>query len=158
MPNLVNPFNCKRPVVHQPKLDNHILSRVSSMSVDKETLMTYPVYEDIDTVKEIQACKDLCGLDYMKKLLASGQVSAEDLQDNSGDNFDLTKIPDNVHEAKAKANEINQQVGELAKAVGAEDGQSYNAREMESMITEAVKKAMQAQAAKAPAPEVKDNA
>lgn len=136
-----NPFGCRRPGVVQPKLDDVWVQRTVSTEVDKETLLVTPVFEMIDSVKEIQSCKDLCGLDYMKKLLASGQVSAEDLQDNANAEFDTTVLPGNVHEAKRMANQTNEQIAQAIKAAGGQEGQVYNAAQIEALISDAVKAA-----------------
>lgn len=149
----VDPFFARAKKVKQPALNNKFMQRVVSMDVDKETLSSKPVFEKVDVEAEIQACKDLCGLDYMKKLLASGKVSPQELQDDAGASVDLTKIPATVHEAKAQANAINETVGKVAKSVGAEDGQVYNSREIEAMITSAVAKQFEAQKAAAPTKE-----
>lgn len=150
---LVNPFFNRTPHIKQPALDNKMLARVVSMEVDPDTLTSKPVFEFVDTEAEIQASKDLCGLDYMKKLLRSGQVTPDELADNGKSNFDATVLPETVHDANGKAQEVNQQIGDLAKAIGAEEGKTYTAREIESMLSAAVAKQYEASKAKAdPAP------
>lgn len=136
---LVNPFFNKRPVVVQPKLDDPNVYKVVSMEVDHDTLLATPVYEAVDSVKEIQACKDLCGLEYMKKLLASGQVSAEDLADSKPTDVDLTVIPSDVHQAKRAAEAINQDVSKTMTQLGAKDGKAYTKDEVEALIASATK-------------------
>lgn len=148
---LVNPFCCCRNSVVLPSLDNVKVARVVSMEVDKETLTTSPVFDVFDVDEQIQSCKDLCGMEYMKKLLQSGQVTAEDLQDNAGADIDLTRVPQSPQEALRKANEVNEQIGKLAKAIGCEEGKKYTAQEIESMLTAAIKGQYDAQQAAAAA-------
>lgn len=148
---LVNPFcRCRNSIV-VPLLDNHDVARVVSMEVDKETLTTKPVFNVFNVDEEIQSCKDLCGMEYMKKLLASGQVTAEDLQDNAGADLDLTRMPESPQEALRKANEVNEQIGKLAQAIGCEEGKKYTAQEIETMLTAAIKQQYEAQQAAAAA-------
>lgn len=148
---LVNPFcRCSNSVV-VPSLDNHDVARVVSVDVDKETLTTKPVFDVFNVDEEIQSCKDLCGMEYIKKLLASGQVTAEELQDNAGADIDLTHVPQSPQEALRKANEVNEQLGKLAQAIGCEEGKKYTAQEIEMMLTNAIKKQYDEQQAAAAA-------
>lgn len=135
----VNPFRNVRPDIKQPNLDNPNVMKVVSMGVDHDTLVTYPVFEAVDSQKEIQACKELCGLEYMKKLLASGQVTAEELSDSNPSDVDLTTLPENVHEAKRAANAINEEVSKTMTGLGAKDGKAYTKDEVESLIASATK-------------------
>lgn len=148
---LVNPFVAGVKHIDPPALDNVYAARVVSMDVDKETLTVVPVFEQYDQQAEIQACKDLCGMEYMKKLLASGQVTAEDLADNAGQEYDLTIIPETPQEALRKANQVNESIGKLAAQIGCEDGKKYTGQEVESMLTAFIKKQYEAQQAQAAA-------
>lgn len=148
---LVNPFCRRTKRVLMPALDNKNIARVSTMKVNQETLQVEPVFESVDVQAEIQSCKDLCGLEYMKKLLASGQITAEDLQDNAGAEIDLTAIPQDQHEALRKANQVNEQLGKLAASIGCEEGKTYSSEEIERMLTAAIQKQYDAQQAAAAA-------
>lgn len=151
--SLVNPFRNIRPDIAQPDLDDPKVARVVSMEVDKDTLMVSPVFEFVDTQKEIEACKELCGLDYMKKLLASGQITAEELQDNAGAEFDATVYPETVHDAKREADQLNAEIGKAISSAGGKEGKVYTAEEVEDLIKSAVaakfEEAKAAQAAQA---------
>lgn len=138
---LVNPFCQPRKDIPQIKLDQKFAHRVISTKVDKENLVAVPVFDKVDTVEEIQACKDQCGLEYMKKLIASGAVDPHDLEDNAGAEFDLSDLPENCHEAKKKSNEISQEISKIAQAAGLTPDDVLNSKQFEEKLSGLVKAA-----------------
>lgn len=138
-PALINPFCVNPAPVQQPALDNVFVHRITGTEVDRETLSVKPVYEDVDLVAEIQACKDLAGLDYMKSQLAAGLASPEDFYDNGQSGFDTTVIPETVHEAAKKADAASADIAEIAKAIGIDGDEPLTAAQFEKALTAAVK-------------------
>lgn len=139
--SLVNPFCQPRKDLPQIKLDQKFSHRVISTKVDKENLVAVPVFEKVDTVEEIQACKDQCGLEYMKKLIASGAVDPNELQDNAGAEIDLSDMPQNCHEAKKASNEISQEIATIAKNAGLTADDVLNSKQFEEKLSGLVKAA-----------------
>lgn len=154
---LVNPFCPSFEHVKGVKLNRRKYRRISSGTVDKETLRFSPVYEEYDLVEEIEANKKLCGLEYMKTLLKTGRVTAEDLADNAGANYDLSQVPDNVHEAKEQADALNEELAKVAQASGLEDGHSYTPEQFEEAVKKATAAAIQEIQAKQAAAASGDN-
>lgn len=151
MPNLVNPF-CRTPApINYTKTDNPIVYRVSGGHVDKETLQYVPEFEAVDLVEEIQACKDLAGVEYMKKLLATGQALPEDFQDDGQGSFDGNLIPSDVHTAKKLAEKEAENIQKMAKEVGLKEGFSYTQQQFEDAVKEYVGKLFAEAQAKAQA-------
>lgn len=149
MPNLVNPF-CRAPApINYTKTDNPTVYRVSGGHVDKETLQYVPEFEAVDLVEEIQACKDLAGVEYMKKLLATGQALPEDFQDDGQGSFDGNVVPPDVHTAKKLADQEAENLQKMAKDCGLKEGFSYTQEQFEQAIKEAVDKAVAEVQAKA---------
>lgn len=151
-PTFKNPF-CGSPAeISHPKLDNRKAWRIVSADVDKKTLITKPVFEEYDSQEEIQKCKDLCGIEYMKMLLKTGQAKPEDFYDDGKSGVDTTVFPETVHEAKKEAEKLNQEIAKAAKEAGAQEGEKYSSKQLEDLITAEVKKrfeAIQAQQPKA---------
>lgn len=146
-----NPFCGSPDKVKHPLLDNRKAWRITSATVDKKTLTTSPVFEEYDLQEEVQKCKELCGVEYMKMLLKTGQAKPEDFYDDGNSGFDMNQIPENVHEAKKKSEELKQDIANAAKAAGAVEGENYSAKQLEDLITAEVKRrfdAIQAQANK----------
>lgn len=136
MPNLVNPF-CRTPApINYTKTDNPNVFRVCGGHVDKETLQYVPEFEEVDLVEEIQACKDLAGVEYMKKLLATGQALPEDFQDDGKGSFDGNLIPPDVHTAKKLADQEAANLQKVAKEAGLKEGFSYTQEQFEEAIKE----------------------
>lgn len=146
-----NPFIRRTKHAAAVKFNDPNVIRIKSVNLDKETMIVTPVYETVNTQAEIQACADLCGIVYMKKLLASGQVSAEELGDNNPTNFDSSVIPADVHTARRLANKANEEVAAAIKLSGGADGEVYSAEQVERMLTQAVKLAFEQQKAAQPA-------
>lgn len=149
----VNPFCSRREGLPSIKLDRRFSQRVISTKVDKENLVAVPVFEKVDTVEEIQACKDQCGLEYMKKLIASGAVDPHELEDNAGAEIDLSEMPQNCHEAKKESNRISEEISKIAKASGLTPDDVLNSKQFEEKLSGLVKaayeQAVAAQQAKA---------
>lgn len=116
---LANPF-C-RTFVPIPPLDYSsqvYVYRVSDVIVDKETLLAKPQFEKVDLVAEVQACKNLCGLEYMKALLQRGLAKPEDFAAKPSDFHDVTQVPSDVHTAARLADLRSDQLAKLAQAIG----------------------------------------
>lgn len=121
---LVNPFG--RPYV--PAKDawdpsQAYVFRVKTMEVDHDTLVAVPVYEKIDLQAEIDACRGLCGLEYMKQQLARGLAKPEDFRAKPGEFGDTTTLPQDVHTAKKLAEMGNEDLSKLAKLIGIKDSE-----------------------------------
>lgn len=139
-----NPFCGSPDKVKHPLLDNRKAWKITSATVDKKTLTTSPVFEEYDAQEKIQECKNLCGVEYMKMLLKTGQAKAEDFYDDGNSGVDMSIIPENVHEAKKQADALNQDIANAAKAVGAAEGEGYSAKQLEDLITAEVKRRFEA--------------
>lgn len=151
MSNLVNPF-CRTPEpIEYTKTDNPTVFRVCGGHVDKETFQYVPEFEEVDLMEEIQACKDLAGVEYMKKLLATGQATPEDFQDDGQGSFDGNLVPSDVHTAKKLAEEEAANIQKIAQAVGLKDGFTYTEEQFEEAVKEATAKAVAEVQAKAQA-------
>lgn len=136
MPNLVNPF-CRTPApIKYTKTDDPNVFRVSGGHVDKETLQYVPEFEAVDLVEEIQACKDLAGVEYMKKLLATGQALPEDFQDDGQGSFDGNLIPSDVHTAKKLADQEAEKIKKIAQEAGLKEGFNYTQEQFEEAVKE----------------------
>lgn len=146
-----NPFIRRTKHAAAVKFNDPYVIRIKSVEIDKETMLVSPVYEKVNTQAEIQACADLCGIVYMKKLLAFGQVSAEDLADIHATSFDSSILPEDVHTARRLANKANEEVAAAVKLSGGVDGEVYSAEQVERMLTQAVKLAFEQQKAAQPA-------
>lgn len=139
----VNPF-CPPVKKFEPvQLNRKKYQRISGGTVDKETMQFAPTFEEVDIFEEIQANKMLCGLEYMKALLKTGRVTAEELADNSGAIYDLSQIPESVHEAKAQADALNGELAKVAQAAGLEDGHTYTPAQFEEAVKKATAAAIQ---------------
>lgn len=134
-----NPFCGSPAVVGHPALDNRKAWRITSANIDKKTLCTSPVFEEYDSQEEIQKCKELCGIEYMRMLLKTGQAKAEDFYDDGKSGIDTTVFPESVHEAKKEAEKLNDDLSKLAQEVGAKEGQTYSAEQLEDLLISAVK-------------------
>lgn len=158
MPNLelVNPF-CQNPkAVQYPDLNERFVYKIAPGEVDKETMQYVPKLEKVDLQEEIEAAEKLCGMAYMKDLLKQGRISPEDLQDNAGENYDLTHLPGNVHEAKKLSEEANAEVQKFAKAAGLKEGEKYSQTQFEAAVEAAVQKIYEKQAAQVAAQQQKE--
>ena len=144
MPYL-NPFRTlKVPTVSLPDLHGEKLFRVSRMKLDKKTGTVEPVYEAFDLQPEIDACQELAGVDYMKKLLKTGQATPEDFYDDGKSGIDNTLLPKTVHEAKALADQNNAQIAELCKTIGVPEGETLTGAQLESYLKDYVRKQFEA--------------
>lgn len=148
---LVNPF-LSRKVRGQRLLDLgcHPVYRASSMQVDEKTHQTAPVFEEYDLREEIVKCKSLAGVDYMKRLLATGQAKPEDFYDDGKGGVDTTLFPSTVHEARDKANEANEELAKIASALGATD-EGITQKSLEDLLKSKIKQLWEEQQAQAKA-------
>lgn len=146
---LVNPF-LTRKVRGQRLLDLgcHPVYRASSMQVDEKTHQTAPVFEEYDLREEIVKCKSLAGVDYMKRLLATGQAKPEDFYDDGKSGLDTTLFPSNVHEAREKANEGNDELAKIAAALGATE-EGITQKSLEDLLKAKIKTIWEEQQAQA---------
>lgn len=139
LPTFKNPF-CGSPAqIKHPLLNNRKAWKIVGADVDKKTLSTRPVFEEYDSQEKIQECEKLCGMEYMKMLLKTGQASVEDFYDDGKSGIDTTVFPENVHEAKKKAEELNKEISKIAEEVGAKEGQNYSAEQLEDLLVAAIK-------------------
>lgn len=115
----VNPF-C-RPFVPAEDIDytsQQFIYRVTNMSVDKETVIVSPVFEKVDLMAEIDAARDLCGVEYMQRMLASGLAKPEDFKAKPNEFYDLTGLPQDVHTASRLADLRSSELAKLAQYLG----------------------------------------
>lgn len=90
-----------------------------TLTVDKETLTTYPVKTgEVDTDAEVQTYKDQCGMTYILDLISRGLATPSSFQDNGDMSGDGTVIPQNIHELQEMAARNNKAVSELSEALG----------------------------------------
>ena len=119
---LVNPF-C-RDYVPQAELDyssQGIVYRVQTMKVDPDTLIVSPVFEKVDIQAEIDACRSLCGVEQMQRLLANGLAKPADFAAKPEDFHDMTQIPADVHSAAKLADLRSEQLAKIAKEIGIQE-------------------------------------
>lgn len=147
----VNPFQTLK-VRHQAyqSLKAQNVVRATSMEIDKETHQTRPVFEEFDLIEEVVKCKDLAGVDYMKRLLLTGQAKPEDFYDDGKSGVDTTVFPSTVHEAREMANQSNEELAKLAKALGATD-EGITQKSLEDLLKAKVKELWDEQQAQAKA-------
>lgn len=132
---LVNPFG--RPFTPLAPVDystQRFVYRVQTMNVDKDTLMVSPVFDKVDLVEEIQKCKNLCGLEYMKQLLARGLAKPEDFMAKPEDFHDLTQVPQDVHTAARISDMTNEELAKLAKIIGIKESEELTAELFEDRL------------------------
>lgn len=145
------PFHVTKPVLKKGAsldLDYHVF--VERMEVDKDTLVVTPVFGRSSWQEEIEAQVDNCGMELMKKQLRQGLIKPSDLYDDGKGGIDTSIIPETVHEARKKADEVNHGLSELAKAIGIDDSQELSADQFVDKLTSAIKaKWNEQQAAKA---------
>lgn len=120
----VNPF-CREYVPHDPVdySSQQFIYRVSNMTVDRDTLMVSPEFEKVDLIAEIQSCKMLCGLEYMKVQLQRGLAKPEDFMAKPEDFHDVTQVPQDIHTASRLADMRSGELAKLAKAIGIQDNE-----------------------------------
>jgi hypothetical protein len=147
----VNPFQTLK-VRKQPyqDLECRTVFRATSMKIDEKTHQTCPVFEEFDLAEEVRKCQDLAGMDYMKRLLATGQAKPEDFYDDGKSGIDTTLFPSTVHEARDKANEANDDLAKIAKALGMTD-EGITQKSMEDLLSAKIKELWEKQQAAAQA-------
>lgn len=137
---LVNPF-CKSPKYHFDKCDDPIVSRVKTVEIkDKDTVLVEPVFEEVDLMAEVRASASLAGVDYMKRLLASGQARPEDFYDDGQHSVDTGLIPATVHDAAKLAEQGEEQFAQLAKELGIPEGEKVSGSVLEKYLSDLVAK------------------
>lgn len=155
---LVDPFNIGfvKPNAIEGR---NCVTRCVGSEYDKELGCVVPVFEEVDLVAEIQACRNMCGVELMRTLLSQGKAKPEDFYDDGNSGIDTSVIPGSVHDAAKAAEAGQQQFAALAKALGVEDGEALTAAQLEKALTAYIAKAVseQTKAADAPASEVKSN-
>lgn len=132
---LVNPF-CRQfvPVKYNWDPEQAYVFRVKTMEVDRDTLVAVPVYDKVDLVAEINACRDLCGLEYMKVQLARGLAKPEDFMAKPSEFGDTTVVPQDVHTAKKIADMGNEELAKLAKIIGIKPGENLTPQLFEDRL------------------------
>lgn len=137
---LVNPF-C-RPFVPVEDIDyssQQFIYRVSNMNVDKETIIVSPVFEKVDLMAEIEAARDLCGVEHMQRLLASGLAKPEDFKAKPNEFYDLTGLPEDVHTASRIADMTNDELAKLARIIGIKESEELTPELFEERLTAYIK-------------------
>lgn len=151
------PFHPKNPFCRTPEkvkiseINDHTVYRFNGGKVDKETMQYTPEIEAVDLHEEIQSCADLAGVEYMKKLLLTGQAKPEDFYDDGKGSADLTQVPGSIHEANKLADEEAAKIAEMAKEAGLKEGFNYTQEQFEQAVKEATAKIFQEAQAKAQA-------
>lgn len=131
----VNPFGA--PFVPLAPVDyssQQYVYRVQTMNVNKDTLAVTPVFEKIDLIEEIQKCKNLCGLEYMKQQLARGLAKPEDFIAKPEDFHDVTQVPQDVHTAARISDMTNDELAKLARIIGIQDSEELTAELFEQRL------------------------
>lgn len=143
--SFTNPF-CKVPPQHYDKCDDPLVSRIKTVEVkDSKTLEVAPVFEQVDLMEEVRASADLAGVDYMKRLLATGQAQPEDFYDDGKSGVDLRMIPETVHDAAKASEQIKNEIAEVAKVAGVPDDEKISGSQLEKYVAELVAKQFAAQ-------------
>lgn len=149
--SLVNPFHCIVPKTVECKFDYDDHWYVDHMEKDKETFSVHPVFSKKSWQEEIEANKDNCGMELMRKQLRQGLIKPEDLYDDGKGGVDTTVIPSTVHEARKKADSINKSLADLAQELGLSEEDALTAKALEEKLTAAVKAKYEASQAQAQA-------
>lgn len=145
-----NPF-CKAPKYHLDDCTDPLVSRIKTVEIkDKETINVEPVYEEVDLMAEVRAASSMAGVDYMKKLLASGMARPEDFYDDGKSGIDTTIFPATVHDAAKMAEQGNAELSALAKELGIPEGETVSGSVLEKYLTELVEKKFKEAQASAP--------
>lgn len=143
--SFVNPF-CKVPPQYFDKCDDPLVSRIKTVEVkDAKTLEVAPVFEQVDLMEEVRASSDLAGVDYMKRLLATGQAQPEDFYDDGKSGVDMRMIPETVHDASKASENLKNQISEVAKAAGVPEDEKISGSQLEKYVAELVAKQFAAQ-------------
>lgn len=154
---LINPF-CVVTNVDKPFGPGETrVPRVTGSEYDQETGAVLPIIEMVDIEEEIQACRNMCGVELMRTLLSQGKAKPEDFYDDGNSGIDVSLIPGSVHEAAKAAEAGQQQFAELAKALGIEDGEALTAQQLEKALTAYISKAVSEQTKAVPVSEVSSN-
>ena len=144
----VNPFFVgKVPAPVAQKDEDPFVIRYKGLEYDEETKGAKPVYEKVNLVEEIQQCKDLCGLEYLKRQLATGQAVPSDFYDDGKGGVDLTTIPADPGAARKAADKINDDMAALCKELGLDASDSVSAAKLEKLVAAEVEKRYQAEIA-----------
>lgn len=109
------------PVPDASKLDSepHDLRPIYSLKLDPETGNTSVEVNDYEDEQEIiQNFFDQCGMEGMRKLIASGQARPSDFYDDGKSGGDFTGLPDNVNDAYRKAQEGDSKSTAVLSALG----------------------------------------
>lgn len=110
---------------------------------------TRPVIkETIDMPELINSYKDQCGMEYMLRLVQSGQISMASLRDDGTGSGDFTG-PDNINDAYRAAQAAKVQGDQVAKALGIEN--YMDEKDLDALVAKKVAELMEAQKASASA-------
>lgn len=116
---VVDPFGVIPPKPIKTKADKRYLDTYG-VELDKATGTTKVVVTGkIDLVEMIQANKDLCGMELVKKMIATGQADPSEFADDGahGGDFSLGSDPTTVYmaaqEAAARASKASQELAAL---------------------------------------------
>lgn len=135
------------------KCDDKFLVK-PKLVLDKETGSTkIDVSDKIDTCQMIQSYRDQVGVEAIMRLMAKGQLNPAAVADDGKHGLDISKLPDNINEARDAAIAAQGQKKEIAKIFGL-DPKELTAANFEKLINAAVEKKL----AEAKQKEVKENA
>lgn len=110
---------------------------------------TRPVIkETIDMTELINSYKDQCGMEYMLRLVQTGQISMASLRDDGTGSGDFTG-PDNINDAYRAAQAAKVLGDQVAKALGIE--KYMDEKDLDALVAKKVAELMEAQKAAAPA-------
>lgn len=138
------------------KKGDDFVTRIKGVEYDPETKGTKIVTEKVNFAEEVQACRELCGMTYVKKQLATGAIQPEDLYDDGKSGMDLSKLPADRHIAAKEADKLSKSIGDLCKELGLDASDKVTQEKLEKMLTDEVTKRYNAElAAKAAEGEIK---
>lgn len=100
--------------------DDHLICfRPVAKADEKEPGLARPDFTKTDSLQAlIESYKDETGLAYALRQINAGRLHPFQLNDNGKKGVDLTRVPDNINEARAAALASHDQAARLAKALG----------------------------------------
>lgn len=100
--------------------DDHLICfRPVAKADEKEPGLARPDFTKTDSLQAlIESYKDETGLAYALRQINAGRLHPFQLNDNGKKGVDLTRVPDNINEARAAAMASHDHAARLAKALG----------------------------------------
>ena len=140
-PVLVIPFGLRaKPSRCVAKKGSSMMKRLAGVDYDDEHKTAVAKYEDVNFQEEVQACRELCGMTFIKSQLASGKIVPESLYDDGKSGMDLSILPADRHIAAKQADKLNDSISQIAKELGLDPTDVVTAEKLEKLLSSEVEK------------------